>query len=122
MFERIFATRSIGLQHWKLAGTGAEREGLVEPGEIGNGEPEFPAARVFGGMLGAGDFGDREEPGLPHQEVERDLARGRVVRGGDFLQDLAFGRARTGKAAMTKRAVLMYYCSTPWEEFCSTRR
>jgi len=49
-------------------------------------------------MLGPGSLGDRKERGPPHEEPQRNLVRGRVVRGGDVLQHPAPGGARARKA------------------------
>src|SRR5262245_477371 len=45
------------LQHGKLARTGTEREGLVDPCQLGFGQAQVPGARVFLGVLGARSLG-----------------------------------------------------------------
>ena len=75
----------IGLKHWKLSGARSNREGLGDLGDLGLGQIDIRGSRVFGRVLEAGGFGYREERRAPNQEPERDLASGRVMRGGDLL-------------------------------------
>ena len=93
------------LQHWERAGTWAKGKGPVDPREFGFSHPEVPGPRVLGGVVGARCFGDREEGWTPRQEPERDLARRRVVRDGNFLQRAASGGVPAGEAAVTEWGV-----------------
>ena len=87
------------LEHRKRARTGSEREGRVDPGEFGFAQTEIPRSRVLLRMLGVGRLGDREERRPPHEEAERNLARGRMMRVGDLLQHAPAWRPRAGKSA-----------------------
>src|SRR6195256_4885929 len=56
-------------------------------------------------MLGVRCLGDREGRMPMRQESKGDLARGRAMRIGDFLQHGAAGRSWAGKLAVTERGV-----------------
>ena len=84
--------------------TAVERERLVNKIELALGQLQVSGTRIFSGMLGTGGLRDRKERGAPDQEAERDLARSRIVGGGDFAQYAASGcpRAEDG-GRMTER-------------------
>src|SRR6266850_1110860 len=83
-----------GLQDRKLPRRGTGRKGFVNARELCFGQLEIPRPRVFGRVFRASGLGNREQRGPPHEETERDLARGRAMRGGDLLQNPTACRAR----------------------------
>src|SRR5438093_9721207 len=93
------------LQHRQVPRRRTEREGLIDPRQLGVAQLEIASARVLGGMLGVPGPGDREQRGPAYQEAQGDLTRGRVVSGGDLLQHATASRARPREASRAEGAI-----------------
>ena len=81
------------------------RKRLVDPLDLGSGEPEVAGRRIVRGVLGARRLRDGEHRRPARQEGQRHLSRRRAMRIGDLLQHAAAGRGRAGKPAVAEGAV-----------------
>ena len=70
------------------------RKRLVDPVDVGSGEPEVAGRRIVRGVLGARRLRDGEHRRPPRQEGQRHLSRRRAMRIGYLLQHAAAGRRR----------------------------
>src|ERR1700744_3598325 len=87
-------------KHRQPAAMLTTRESCLNPDDLGLRQVNIGRAGILFDMLDAGRFGDCEDRRLPRQKCKRNLARGRVMRPCDILEQAAARRVLAWKIAM----------------------
>ena len=102
------------LQDGQLAGVAIERKRLIDSCNLRLTQPQRARSRIVGRMVGGGCFGDGKEWGSPHQERQRNLAQGRVMRGSNLREHAATRSSEARQVTLvTEGAVADYRDPVP---------
>jgi hypothetical protein len=80
-------------------------EGIVDAGNVCCRQLKISCTCIFRDVLGSGSFGNGKKSGAAHEELERHLARGGMLKFGYFAQHMLARRVRRRECSMTQRTV-----------------